>query len=114
MDATNVNGGIVRLNVGGKLFETTVQTLCKEPDSFLARFCEIDGMQPRVKDASGAFFIDRDPRYFRVILNYLRSSSVDLEGNISLETLLAEADFYCLRGLAKRLEDMRSSSMAKE
>ncbi|KAH7711471.1 BTB/POZ domain-containing protein KCTD9-like protein, partial [Aphelenchoides avenae] len=64
-------------------------------------------------DTSGAFFIDRDPRYFRNVLNYLRSDSIDMEGNVSLETLLAEADFYCLSGLKKRLEDMRSAATAK-
>ncbi|KAH7711470.1 BTB/POZ domain-containing protein KCTD17 [Aphelenchoides avenae] len=109
MDDMNATGGIVRLNVGGKIFATTAQTLCKEPDSFLARFCEIDGMQPSVKDTSGAFFIDRDPHYFRIILNYLRSDSVDLEDSVSLETLLAEADFYCLDGLTKRLDELRGA-----
>lgn len=38
-----------------------------------------------LQDESGAFFIDRDPRYFRIILNYLRSDGVHLGENVSLD-----------------------------
>ena len=62
---------IVSLNVGGTLFATSRQTLMKHPDSMLARMCNTE--VPVVKDPSGAYFIDRDPTLFRLILNYLRS-----------------------------------------
>ncbi|KAH7700510.1 BTB/POZ domain-containing protein KCTD5-like protein [Aphelenchoides avenae] len=105
------DNGLIRLNVGGT---TTTRTLRKEPDSFLARFCEIDGIEPSIKDESGAFFIDRDPRYFRIILNYLRSDGVHLGENVSLDELLVEADFFCLTGLSKRLECLRSTAATKD
>lgn len=54
------------------------------PELLLPRDCPIRHSK-LVQDASGAFFIDRDPRYFRIILNYLRSSVIDLENNVSLD-----------------------------
>ncbi|KAH7712802.1 BTB/POZ domain-containing protein KCTD17 [Aphelenchoides avenae] len=108
------DNGLIRLNVGGTIFQTTTQTLRKEPDSFFARFCEVDGIEPGVKDESGAFFIDRDPRYFRIILNYLRSDAVHFSDNVSVDELLVEADFYCLAVLSKRLEDFRGTAATKE
>ena len=77
-----MNGGggeqtkIITLNVGGRVFSTTLTTLLSHPDSVLARMFSNDGsavMPPAMTDASGHYFIDRDPDAFAVILNYLRS-----------------------------------------
>ena len=62
---------IISFNVGGTAFATSRQTLMKYPDSMLARMCNTD--VPVAKDSNGAYFIDRDPEMFRLILNYLRN-----------------------------------------
>jgi hypothetical protein len=65
---------VIRLNVGGTLFTTTRFTLTKYPDSMLAKMFDPDlGMDAAKKDDTGAFFIDRSPDMFKIILEYLRT-----------------------------------------
>ena len=67
---------IVKLNVGGHYFTTSLQTLTKDPNSMLAAmFSGKFEMEPR---GDGAFFIDRDGTHFRFILNYLRTGKLTL------------------------------------
>ncbi|KAI1694659.1 BTB/POZ domain-containing protein [Ditylenchus destructor] len=69
----------VRLNVGGKTFQTSKDTLSRFPESFLA--CLVNGALPSEKDETGAFLIDRDPQHFRAILNYLRNGELVMDRN---------------------------------
>jgi hypothetical protein len=54
---------IIRLNVGGRHFVTTRQTLCAEAGSMLAVQFDLDG----------AIFIDRNPQTFEIVLDYFRN-----------------------------------------
>ena len=58
----------VKLNVGGKIFLASSNTLKAEPASKLANIADGDGIQ----DESGAFFIDSCPDLFGIILNWCR------------------------------------------
>lgn len=84
----------VRLNVGGQIFLTTKTTLSRDTNSFLARLIREDSSLISDKDETGAFLIDRDPRYFAPVLNYLRHGKLVLEAGLSEEGLLEEAEFY--------------------
>ena len=54
----------------------------------------------------GAFFIDRDGKHFRFILNYLRDGELIVpEGATFLKELEAEAKFYQIKGLLRELKD---------
>ena len=64
---------IVKLNVGGQHFTTSVQTLKKDPNSMLAAM--FSGKFEMKPSEDGSFFIDRDGTYFRFILNYLRNGT---------------------------------------
>ncbi len=53
-----------------------------------------------------AYFIDRDPTYFRYILNYLRDGTIDVQelSILHRSALLKEAKFYQINGLLRTLE----------
>ena len=53
----------VKINAGGQLFETSLKTLTKYPDSKLASM---------FKTEREIFNIDLEPQYFSVILSWLR------------------------------------------
>lgn len=65
---------IVKLNVGGTLFSTTMNTLKKYPNSVFGVL--VSGRFNIVKDEHDAIFIDRDPIAFCHILNYMRGVDV--------------------------------------
>ncbi|XP_017887154.1 BTB/POZ domain-containing protein KCTD9 isoform X1 [Ceratina calcarata] len=94
----------ITLNVGGKYFTTTRDTLTKkEPMSMLARmFTDATGTEQRIlpsrQDKNGAFLIDRSPMYFEPLLNYLRLGQMILDANVNTAGVLAEARFYGIEG----------------
>lgn len=96
----------IKLNVGGKVFLTTIWTLVsKEPESMLARMFSQDGaMLPSDQDEQGAYLIDRSPHYFEPIINYLRHGQLIIDQNVSLEGVLEEAKFFGLEALVSQLE----------
>ena len=67
---------IVRLSVGGVLFETSITTLTKDSNSMLAAM--FSGRHFTSMDGEGRYFIDRDGTHFRHILNYLRDGETYL------------------------------------
>ncbi|XP_058442983.1 BTB/POZ domain-containing protein KCTD9 [Malaya genurostris] len=104
----------ISLNVGGKIFTTTLSTLLnKEPRSMLARmFAQEDAMCPSDKDNQGAFLIDRSSQYFEPILNYLRHGQLIYDGHLNLEGILEEAKFFGIEGLIPQLESMVQQQQA--
>jgi len=94
---------IVKLNVGGKPFVTTVETLTKDPNSMLAAM--FSGRFDPQPHEDGSYFIDRDGTHFRFILNHLRDGELILpEGATFLKELEAEAKFYQIQGILDELE----------
>eukprot|EP01006_Ploeotia_vitrea_P048315 TRINITY_DN67216_c9_g2_i1.p1 TRINITY_DN67216_c9_g2~~TRINITY_DN67216_c9_g2_i1.p1 ORF type:complete len:149 (+),score=30.44 TRINITY_DN67216_c9_g2_i1:44-490(+) len=64
----------VKLNVGGTRFTTTKQTLLNSGDNFFSAMVSSGVWQPDTQ--TGEFFIDRDPQFFKEILNYLRKGQI--------------------------------------
>jgi BTB/POZ domain-containing protein KCTD9 len=98
---------IIRFNVGGVEFSTSRETISNDRGSMLSIMLRHEEMQG-TKDQNGAFFIDRDPAYFRYVLNFLRDGSVDLpEDRHDLSQLLREGEFYQVEGLCKAIRKHR-------
>jgi len=99
--------GIIKLNIGGSIFATSLPTLISEKGTFFetefSKTCELP------KDDNGAYFVDRDPTSFRHILNFLRDKAIDLEPLSSQEksSILAEAKFYKISPLVLLLGPKR-------
>lgn len=75
----------IKLNVGGQLFYTSRTTLLNsDPESMLAKmFSPHSNLHPSCIDSNGAYLIDRDPRYFSPLLNFLRSGALILDPDIN-------------------------------
>lgn len=103
----------VKLNVGGTSFLTTKQTLCRHPNSFLHRLCAEDPDLPSDKDENGAYMIDRDPRYFGPVLNYLRHGKLIIDKDLLEEGVLEEAEFYNIDPLVRQIKEKIQSREAR-
>jgi hypothetical protein len=78
LSASSTPGDVVKLNVGGARFETTLAVLVKVDDSMLGRMFSppCDAMlQP--DPADGSIFIDRDGEHFSMLLDFLRGDPPD-------------------------------------
>ena len=98
------DAGVVRLNVGGTIYTTTLDTLRAVPDSLFGRMFDPDislGMVPT--DEDGNIFFDRDPEVFRWVLDFLRrrGRSVGMPRRELRPLLRDEADYFGLVGLVE-------------
>ena len=105
------SGDWIRLNVGGKYFVTTRATLTnKEPNSMLSRMFSQESHSLSRKnwsssvDNTGAYLIDRSPKYFEPILNYLRHGEIIMDRNVNPKGVLEEAKFFGIESLFEILE----------
>ncbi|KAM8930663.1 BTB/POZ domain-containing protein KCTD17 [Pelodytes ibericus] len=106
-------GHWVRLNVGGSVFLTTRQTLCREPNTFLCRLCQESQLLSET-DETGAFLIDRDPTYFGAILRYLRHGKLVIDKNVCIEGVLEEAEFYNIASLVTIIREKMEEAEASQ
>ncbi|XP_043928630.1 BTB/POZ domain-containing protein KCTD21 [Protopterus annectens] len=103
----------ITLNVGGKLYTTSLSTLTCCSDSMLGTM--FSGKMPIKKDNHGNCFIDRDGKIFRYILNFLRTSHLDLPEDFQEMSLLKrEADFYQIQPLIEVLKEKENELYGAE
>lgn len=91
MDTDLCRGKRVILNVGGKRFETLVETLRKYPNTMLGAMFHSRMAQA---DEHGEFFFDRDPKIFPVVLNFYRHGKILVPTNLSQEMVKEELEFF--------------------
>ena len=95
---------LINLNVGGTRYTTKQDTLRNADGSMLAAMFK--AASPSLdKDASGAYFIDRDGAAFRHILNYLRDAHLPIQhlSDEDREAVLREARYYNIEKLVEEL-----------
>jgi len=87
---TGTPAHFVRIRVGGEDFEASIDTLLNYPGSIFEAL-----LSSRWRDgAQDALVFDRDPRRFRVILNFMRTGELVLEDGVSAQGARQEADFF--------------------
>ena len=91
------------MNVGGRQFVTTRSVLCSDPHSRLARMFGASALsgptEVLARDAQGVVYLDRDPDYFACVLNFLRTRKVLMNRHVTIEGVLAEADYFEIRAM---------------
>lgn len=111
---TQLKRDIVRFNVGGKIFSTTKYNVCKQirklndpTQNYEPNFLEglVNGILDSKHDNEhNAIFIDRNPKYFHYLLDYLRMADSDEEFELprneaELKNLYKEAEYFNLQGI---------------
>lgn len=84
---------LIKLNIGGFKYTTSHSTLCSVSNFFSNLIGNPQHFKP-VLDEEGAYFIDRDGKYFEPILEYLRTSELNIPSHLSKTAVLREANFY--------------------
>ncbi|XP_065837467.1 uncharacterized protein [Oscarella lobularis] len=82
----------ISLNIGGRVFMTTIETITRDPYSILATAVMNNQSEP-----DGSYFFDRDFTYFRYILNYLRTGILYRDRpdtDLAKREFLLEAQYY--------------------
>ena len=111
---------MIKLNVGGTVFTTTVATLTKYPDSMLAAMFNPESERPPAgKDDNGNFFLDCNSRAFEYILEFLRRGKLpEVIVGCSTEQVEWEADYFGLQELldiiGKRRDKEKREKVEKE
>jgi len=82
----------IKLNIGGEIFCTSTDTLRKYPHCTLS--LHVLSLPP---EQEKEYFVDRDPKHFRLILNFLRTGAmVWPESASDRKELMFECEFYNL------------------
>ena len=101
----SIENAPVHIDVGGCIYTSSLDTLTKFPDSRISKM--FNGTIPIVLDTlKQHYFIDRDGKTFRHILNYMRTNRVVLPESFSdYESLVDEAKYYELDAMVKQIEE---------
>jgi hypothetical protein len=91
LDETDVKEQVIKLNVGGTLFETYKTTLQHYPYTLLGSMFT---SSKEITTDKTEFFFDRDPTLFPMILNYYRNGFVVYPENIHHKITEAELTFW--------------------
>lgn len=102
---------IIKLNVGGTIFQTTRNTITKRINGVKRRHLLeefVTGQEKTILDSNNVIFIDRNPEHFNDILDYLRLANTEYEfklpsDKMKLDYLEREAEYYKLDGIREKL-----------
>ncbi|KAG8194457.1 hypothetical protein JTE90_011065 [Oedothorax gibbosus] len=91
-----------------------VRSFARHPDSRLARM--FNGSIPIVLDSlKQHYFIDRDGKMFRHILNFMRTNNLSLPEDFNeLDLLYEEARFYDIPAMVRQIEQLKRERSKKK
>ena len=112
LDAAVLRSKVV-LNVGGRLYTTTLSTLCNYGPHYFSRRLSPPWRHGETRE----IFIDRNGDTFSYVLDYLRNGTLCCSNKPwLLQMLLQEARFFCIRSLEaeieRRLKEIRAQGVA--
>lgn len=109
--ALSMDTAPVHIDVGGCIYTSSLETLTRFANSRITKM--FNGSLPIVLDGlKQHYFIDRDGKSFRHVLNFMRTGRLVLPVNFNdFDTLIAEAKFYELDDMVKQLEDARQQQI---
>jgi len=86
---------IIKLNVGGKIFTTSKSTLLSIKDTYFYSLVSSGKWKP---EEDGAFFIDRNPKHFDRILDFLRTGELDTRdiNSYGMEKLKKDCEYFII------------------
>ena len=97
---------IIKLNVGGVKFITSLATLHMYPDSYLGHL--FSGKYETHLNEEGEYFIDANGDMFVYILNFLRRGKLALPDDFHDFALLdAEVDFFQIKPLIEQIQKLK-------
>lgn len=103
-----LNQRYVKLNIGGYLYTTSIDTLTREDNMLRAMLM---GRLDICCDSEGFVIIDRCGRHFEFLLNCLREDDacgvdmfLDTKDLVELHDILKEAKFYCIQSVVAAIE----------
>lgn len=91
----------VTLNVGGAYFVTRRETLAGSQSFFSGLVASGAGQ------TANEFFVDRDPTYFRYVLNWMRGVRHLPDEDNALRELAWEADYFCMQDMHQAIVHSR-------
>jgi len=94
----------VNLSVGGQPFHTTLTTLLSCPGSVLANMFDPEsGLEPAHSE-NGIFYLDSNPKYFGIILDWLRYRKLMADSDTNLYNLAAVAEYFGIWDLVEKIK----------
>jgi hypothetical protein len=98
----NTQGEIIRINVGGKKFATSANTLMATTNTLFHKLLESGRIDPKEE-----IFFDRSPRMFPHILDYLRTKQINYKkfNKEEMGWLKDDAEYYQIGDILEYLEE---------
>ena len=112
----STNNNMIRLNVGGVVFMTSLPTLQSCPSSRLSlMFSPSAPNQLPPSDSTGAFFLDSSPAMFGYVLDWCRYKQLVLNrDNMDWSGLEVVADNFGLEDMKQEVKKRRNQDVEKE
>jgi hypothetical protein len=96
----------VKLDVGGQYFCTTIDVLTRSESIFSSMFS--GGYEANQDPRDGSYYVDRNPRYFDCILEFMRTGGIRAMkklDKVEKEELKQDAEYYVYPALLQFLGD---------
>lgn len=102
----NKKDSVIKLNVGGKVFQTKLSTLLSVKDTL---FTKIVSSALDKNESINEFFFDRCYDQFHIILDYLRTKTFSPKGlmKTEIDELLFESDYYGITAISDLILDLQ-------